>query len=124
MSTLFLTNELELGTQSQNVISCVQNVTETATGDLTLAEGEQVSFQAPVWCLFSLKVVGAVDVTVDSTDWDDLTPITGTVGSYGIAKYPGTYSIVTKPATITLTGGVGGAILGYLIAYLIDDTQL
>lgn len=124
MSTLFLTNEVILGEQVPSVLAATHNVSDFESGSLELAEGDSYVLSVANWALFFVKVVGALDVTVDSTDFDDTTPISGTVGTYGIAKYPGMYSLVTKTATITLTGGVGGAILEYVKANLIDDTQL
>ena len=119
MNTIFLTNEAALKVYSSTLYSA-----DSEAGTLTIAEGDTVTTALSSWGILSLKVVGKLTITTTSTDWDDATEVAGTVECYGIAKYPGTFSQVTKPATFTLTGGVDGATVHYFKAHLLDNSQL
>jgi len=119
VNTIFLTNEVAPAVYSSTLYSA-----DAEAGTLTIAAAATVVIPLAVWGLLSLRVVGRLTVTTASTDWDNTTPITGTVQCYGIEKYPGTFSQVTKPATFTLTGGVGGATVQYFKAHLLNNSQL
>lgn len=124
-NSLFISNHVEWGDVSQAVLASQMYVTDSEAGTLNLDEGDTAVIQATsAWNLLALRVIGNVSVETASTDWDNVTPITGTVESYGIAKYPGTFCQVTKAATFTLTAGTGGATVEYLKATLVDDSAI
>lgn len=124
MNTAFLTAQVDVGQVSPEVFSSHLFTSCPRTGVFTLAEGATATFKAAGWCVFALRVIGEVAIETASVDLDGSTPMVGTATCYGIAKYPGVFSQVTKASDFELTGGDGGAIVEYFIADLHDDSQL
>jgi hypothetical protein len=124
MSTLFVSNLISADDQVTQVLSSVQNVTSQRAGQFTLKQGEQQTLISDEWCALSLRVVGRLKISTTSTDWDDTTPITGDVETFGIKNYPGTYLHVTKPSTFVLTALDDDVSVQYLLVTLADDSQI